>query len=316
MPMAIYEHIAEFAGKRVLDWEPGAPASDPAQVGYRISLSWNEANEGVRWVDKFARFLADPVSGRATGLVVGPWEELPPGDAQITRGIVEAIAAAHDRLPALNALFLGEIISEESEISWIEQCDVTPVLDAYPRLEHFAVRGGNGLRLPALRHDTLRTLVVQAGGLPRQVVQDVSAAHLPALRHLELWLGIENYGGDTTVADLAPLLSGRLFPNLEYLGLRDSEIADEIASAVAAAPVLEGLGVLDLSLGALTDVGAAALLASPAVAKLRKLDLHYHFCSPAMVERLTGLPIEVDASEPQEPDAYGGETYRYVAVSE
>ena len=314
--MAIYEHIAEFAGKRVLDWEPGAPASDPAQICYRISLSWDESEGGARWIDKFARFLDDPVSSRATGLVVGPWEGLPAGDAQITRGIVEAITAAHGRLPALTALFLGEIISEESEISWVEQCDVTPVLDAYPRLDHFAVRGGNGLRLPALRHDALRTLIVQAGGLPAQVTRDVSAAHLPALQHLELWLGIEDYGGDTTVADLAPVLSGRLFPNLEYLGLRDSEIADEIASAVAAAPVLEGLGVLDLSLGALTDDGAAALLASPAVANLRKLDLHYHFCSPAMVEQLANLPIEVDAGEPQEPHTYDGETYRYVAVGE
>jgi hypothetical protein len=34
------------------------------------------------------------------------------------------------------------------------------------------------------------------------------------------------------------------------------------------------------------------------------------------VERLQSLGIEVDASEHQEPDMWGGEEHRFVAVSE
>ena len=314
--MAIYEHITEFAGKPVVDWEPGTPLSDAATVAYRISISWDESEEGRRWTDKFASFLDDPASAQVTGIVVGPWEHVGSGDEPVADRIVAAIASARDRLPALSALFLGEIISEESEISWIEQTDVSPLFNAYPRLEQFAVRGGNGLRLGPPRHDNLRALIVQAGGLPRQVVQEVGAAHLPALRHLELWLGTEQYGGDATVDDLAPILSGNLFPRLAYLGLRDSEIADEIAFAVAVAPILERIAVLDLSLGTLSDAGAAALLASPAITRLRKLDIHYHFCSEEMVAKLMALPLEVDAGDPQEPDEDDGEIYRYVAVGE
>ena len=314
--MAIYEHITEFAGKPVVDWEPGEPLDEPADVAYRISVSWDESEAGRRWTDKFAGFLDDPASGRVTALIVGPWAAVGVGDESTAERIVEALASARDRLPALTALFVGEIISEESEISWIEQTDVSPLFNAYPRLEHFAVRGGNNLRLGAPRHDNLRALVVEAGGLPRQVVHDVVAAQLPELRHHELWLGTDEYGGDTTLDDLAPILAGDLFPKLEYLGLRDSEIADEIAIAIVSAPILERIKVLDLSLGTLTDAGAAALLASPAVAKLQKLDIHHHYCSPEMVEKLEALPIEVDAGEPQEADEWDGELHRYVAVGE
>jgi hypothetical protein len=312
--MTIYEHLTEFAGKAIADWEPGQPIGDPAQIIHRISISWDESDEGGAWADKFARFLETPNSNLTTGIVVGPWEEM--GEQENASGIVDAIADASDRLPRLTALFFGDIIVEESEISWIEQCDVAPLLAAYPRLEHFAVRGGNGLRFSLLHHENLKSLIVQTGGLPKEVVADISAARLTALRHLELWLGVDDYGGDTTVEDLAPILSGDRFPALTSLGLRDSEIADQVASAVASAPILERIEVLDLSLGTLTDEGAAALLASPAVPKLRKLDLHHHYCSEEMVARLTALPIEVDAGDRQEVDESGGEVYRYVSVSE
>jgi hypothetical protein len=58
-----------------------------------------------------------------------------------------------------------------------------------------------------------------------------------------------------------------------------------------------------------------ALLQSPAIARLEKLDLHHHYCSEAMVERLKGLGITVDAGEHQKPDG-DDEDDRYVAVSE
>ncbi|MFC7639817.1 hypothetical protein ACFQX6_01220 [Streptosporangium lutulentum] len=40
---------------------------------------------------------------------------------------------------------------------------------------------------------------------------------------------------------LEPILSGERLPTLKHLGLQDSEIQDEIASAVASAPVVARL---------------------------------------------------------------------------
>lgn len=337
--MGIYEPMTEFAGRPVVDWEPGMELPIASGMAYRLRIGYEEAEEGQRWTDKLAAFLSwlglrrpaapraephppdklaalldDPAAGQVTGLVIGAW-----GGVMVETDsgpIVEALVAARDRLPALKAIFLGDITSEESEISWIRQSDVSPILAAYPELEHFGVRGADGLSLGTLRHARLKSLVIESGGLPAGVVREVGAAELPALEHLELWLGEEQYGGDATIDDLAPILSGALFPRLRYLGLRDAERADEIAAAVAAAPVTERIRVLDLSLGTLSDQGGMALLASPAVAHLEKLDIHHHFCSDAMVEKLEALGIAVDASDPQKEERSNGDTWRYVAVGE
>src|SRR5205085_1462516 len=137
-----------------------------------------------------------------TGLIVGLWNT--DIGSQDAASIIEAVVAARDRLPQITALFFGDIIMEECEISWIEQGDVSPLFQAYPALEHFGVRGGNGLSLGSPRHDHLKSLMVQAGGLNASVVRSITAAHLPALEHLELWLGDAGYGATVTLSDLQP----------------------------------------------------------------------------------------------------------------
>jgi hypothetical protein len=158
----------------------------------------------------------------------------------------------------------------------------------------------------------------ESGGLPPQVVRAVGESDLPALEHLELWLGEENYGGGATPEDLAGILAGEWLPSLRYLGLQDSEIQDEIAAAVAAAPVVARLETLSLSMGILTDSGAEALLSGQPLTHLKKLDLHHHYLSDEFMKRITAaLPgVEVDLSEQEEGDDDGEEVWRYVAVSE
>lgn len=36
--MSVYEHATEFAGSRVVEWEPGTPVERPEETVYRISL--------------------------------------------------------------------------------------------------------------------------------------------------------------------------------------------------------------------------------------------------------------------------------------
>ena len=80
--------------------------------------------------------------------------------------------------------------------------------------------------------------------------------------------------------------------------------------------MLKRISVLDLSMGTLGDAGAALLAASPAVAKLKKLDIHHHYVSEDNVARLRALGIEVNDDDREEPDSWDGEEHRYVAVSE
>jgi hypothetical protein len=313
--VTIEEHANEFAGLPVQDYDPDEGIKDPESHAYRLSISYDASTSGETMTGLLAGLVEDPAAFRLRALIIGAWEDVYDPNSGSGR-VVEALVASSAKLPRLRALFLGDVIREEAEISWIQQSDVTSLFDAFPRLEQFRVRGGSGLVIGSLRHQGLQSLIVESGGLDAAVVRGIASSDLPRLEHLELWIGSEDYGKTTGVADLAPILRGDVFPALRYLGLRNGEGADELAAAVAAAPILERIKVLDFSLGNLGDEGAKALAASPAVARLEKLDFHHHYVSPAVVAAIEALGIEIDASDVQEPDRYTDEEHRYIAVSE
>lgn len=317
--MTINEHVTEFAGLPCRTFAVDNPSpADHSAVAWRVT-AWEEDDNqwdeplSPAFARSFETFLDRVDTEAVTTLVIGSW-----GYAAMNEAPIGLLCAAAPRLPNLRALFLGDITFEECEISWIKQGDVTELLSAYPGLEVLRVRGADGLVLRPVRHGRLRELAFESGGLPATVVRAVGECDLPVLEHLELWLGTDDYGGDATVADLAPILGGDRWPALRYLGLRDAEIADEVAAALANAPVIDRLHTLDLSLGVLSDAGAAALLAGQSLAHLRRLDLHHHYISPELAARLAAeLPdVGVDLTDAQEPDEYDGITERYVAVGE
>jgi hypothetical protein len=318
--MTIGDHLQELYGLPAFTFpqsgdKPDLPAA--SAVAWRIESDTYDAEED--WTEVFARFCAAVDTTGVRALIVGAWE-----DAYDTAptAIIEALLAARDRLPALRALFLGDMTGEECEISWINQTDVSALLAGFPELEEFGVRGGEDLGWTALRHERLRRLTVQTGGLPVAVVRGIGASDLPALEHLDLWLGTSWYGADSEAADLAPLLSGERLPRLRHLALRNSEIQDEVAAAVASAPVVARLEVLDLSMGTLSDEGASALLAGQPLTHLKKLDLHHHFMSEALAERIrqtlepAGVEIDLDRDGADEDVDTDGTVHRYVAVGE
>jgi hypothetical protein len=220
--------------------------------------------------------------------------------------VVEALVAARDQLPNLNAIFLGDITYEECEVSWIHQSDLSPIFNAYTKLEIFAVRSGEDLSLGHLKSEHLKNLVIQTGGLDVSVVREVLNADLPNLEHLELYLGTDNYGANTQIDDLAPLLRGELFPKLTYLGLRNSDLSDALAGVLVNAPILERIKTLDLSLGTLSDEGAKVFSSAAKLGTLEKLDIHYHFVGEEALHELKThlrkLKIKIDASDAQGAD--------------
>lgn len=306
--MGNYQHVESFVGKPVVDYKTEIGIVDPIDTVYRLSVEYDSE---ISIVDLLSQFAADANASKVTGLVIGMWDA-----DESSQHVVDCLVDTHQQLSSLSSLFLGDIVDEENQISWIEQSDLSPLLTAYPQLEYLQVRGNEGLTFGELKHDRLKTLIVETGGLSVERVREVCESYLPSLEHLELWLGTENYGGDATPEDLAPILSGGLFPYLQYLGLRDSEIADRVATAVANSTILVRIKALDLSLGNLGDVGAAALLASPFIGQLDKLDLHHHYISEALVKDLEKLSIAIDVSDPQTADKYDNEEHRYIAVSE
>ncbi|RAY10882.1 leucine-rich repeat domain-containing protein [Actinomadura craniellae] len=305
--MTIHEYLSEYGGLPVFDFAREEERPEAGAAAWRIATEF----EGEHFGEVFARFLREVETTRVTALVIGYWGASYDDN---TADPVELLVPAADRFPALRSLFLGDIVMEESEISWIEHSDITPLLEAFPLLERFEVRGGTGLRLNPVKSTALRVLRMETGGLPREVVRGVGECDLPNLERLDLWLGVPDYGGNATAADLAPILGGERLPALRHLALADAGIQDEVAAAVAGAPVVARLETLDLSMGALTDEGAEALLSGQPLTHLKRLDLSHHYLSEEMMRRVrAALPgVEIDLSDRQ--DQRG--RWRFVAVSE
>ncbi|RZF65101.1 hypothetical protein EWE75_06895 [Sphingomonas populi] len=310
--MTVSGNLESFAGKPVVDFKAAGDISDFGVVTPRLRCEY-DSNHALR--DLLATMLDAPGAASTSALVFGLWAENGETYEVSPAAAIEMLVAKKDKLPAINALFFGDITSEENEISWIEQGEYAAIWSAFPRLEQFWVRGGNNLRLGAINHQRLDTLVVQTGGMSRSLVREALAANAP-IRHFELWLGADDYGADSSVEDFADLFAGKLFPALETLALRNSEYSDAIATALAASPLLDRIKTLDLSMGTLTDEGARALATSGRLGGLETLDISHHYVSSEGLALLRGATPNLVADDLQEADEWDGKTQYYVAVGE
>ncbi|MFD9291333.1 STM4015 family protein [Streptomyces sp. NPDC060030] len=319
--MSYVHHVAQFHGLPAFTFPPYADPTDLPDAGavaWRLHCGPYSSDEeyGSCW----GRFTESVDLDGIRALVFGsPWY-----DGEGGSGLHELIDLA-PRFTGLEALFLGDLEDEEAMISTIALDDLAELLETFPGLRELAVRGGDGLRFPVTGHEGLRVLRVESGGLPPAAAAQIAAASLPSLERLELWLGDEDYGGGTTAEDLAPLLAGTGKPALRHLGLQNGPHQDELAAALASAPVVRRLSSLSLSMGTLGDEGAEALLTGQSLGHLRELDLSHHFLSEDMMLRIwtelepQGVRVDLTARNEEEDERYpelGTGTHRYVAVSE
>ncbi len=303
--MAVSEYLDTFFGRPVLDFTSGDTVTDQSAV-YRLRQEYDAEQSQA---ELLTEFLGQVVPEELEALMLGAWSDMSDNSCD---DFLEALVARAAQLPQLRALFIGDLTYEDSEISWIIQGNYATLLAAFPALEVLRIRGGESLFFPAVEHPALRELVIETGGLPSRVVNAIAESTLPALRHLELWLGDENYGFDGDIDTYRQLLERIRPERLHYLGLRNATISDELAIYLATQPWLGKLHTLDLSMGTLGDDGARALLASPYLEGLQVLDLEYHYISDELVAQLQRLPCEVRIGEAEEE--YDGD--RYVQVGE
>jgi hypothetical protein len=93
--MSLHEHLKNFAGNPVANWDQQSRIDE--NTCYALRLSYEEGDEGQRWTDKFAAFLDDPSARRVSGIVIGDWGQSSAPD-QTSAFVVEALVAARDRL--------------------------------------------------------------------------------------------------------------------------------------------------------------------------------------------------------------------------
>lgn len=277
----------------------------------KLSVDYEEFEGGKRIEDEIEELANSPEGAALTSLIIGEWGH---SFENSSEDVVEALVKHSAGFPSLRRLFIGDMSSEECEISWIVQSDLSPLLSAFPELQSLTIQGGNELKLSSLRHDKLEELIMITGGLPKSVLHRIAESELPELRKLELYLGVEDYGFNGGLEDVMSAIPPGKFPKLTYLGLKNSEIQDDIAIAICDHEILDRLETLDLSLGTLSDKGGEALLACPRIKNLKKLDLNYHYMSSKLAGRWQASGLPVDVSDQQDIDEE--EDWRYPSITE
>ena len=258
--------------------------------------------------------LSDPDFPELKKIIIGCWGWAAEDGCQ---PILDGIVENREQFSGIEELFVGDMDFEECEVSWIIQGNYSRLWEAMPGLRELTIKGSTDLTLGNIRHDNLESLTIICGGLPESVIKEIEKAKLPNLKKLLLYIGSDNYGFDGNEDTIKSLWDHMDFPNLEYLGIADSEIQDQLAEVVLKNKIMGQLHTLDLSCGTLTDKGGALILETvPQYPNLEKLDVHYHFMTKDMVKKLQALPVEVDASDANQPDEYDGEIYLYAMLTE
>lgn len=231
--------------------------------------------------------------------------------------VVDLLVEKKNSLKNLQALFVGEFCETYNvkyQTSKLDMCSIYPLIKAYPSLELLHIRGrmveedilknnsqllqirsvdGNSFTpSKALVHNHLKTLIVEAAEITEKNLTKICDLDLPSLEYFELWLGRGKHY-NINIDILAPILSGKSFPNLLFLAIRGTANTSEIAQAIAKSPILNKLTVLELTDGNLTNVGAITLLKTPAVNRLHTLDVSGNRINPGMLEQLSQLKCRV-----------------------
>lgn len=283
----------------------------------KYSYEYEEIDEQEKSCETIvADILADPEFANLKEVVIGCWGEAW-DDGEGADQIINDIIENKEKFTHIKSLFIGDMDFEECEVSWIIQGDYEKLFESMPQLEKLTIKGSTGLKLGKVNASNLRSLEIICGGLPKEVIQSVRDAKLPALEELRLYIGVEDYGFDGSIADIKELLEKSDFPKLKILGLCDSEIQDEVCEAVLSSKYIRQIKRLELSMGSLTDKGGQLLLDKlPEFPNVKELDVHYHYLSDDMMEKLENLPIQVDTDEQNEPDEWDDEAYYYPMLTE
>lgn len=201
------------------------------------------------------------------------------------------------KLINLKALFIGDERENQYRKSRVGIGDINLILESCPNLEFLQIRGHcHELECSILRHENLKTLIIETASISDIAVEMMCSLNLPALEYFELWIGSTyKLSLSKVIKNLKPVLFSQSFPNLSYLGIRSSEYADEIAAAIAQSsfiaesPIVDNLRVLDLSMGNLTDEGLEVLLDCPAIQNLHTFNISNNCVSEEFFEQMEQL---------------------------
>ncbi|MBA3923565.1 MAG: HEAT repeat domain-containing protein [Nostocaceae cyanobacterium] len=309
------------------DFDPNIGINTVVSSAYSVNLYREEPNSdgGFTVVEDF---ILDELQALLKAPQIGEIEALAcwmPNDPYLQiyqkqcSEFIHILCQANKRLTSLKALFIGDRRQHEYKKSLIYLSDMSPIFEAFPHLEVLKLNGcpTKDSFSKNICHDRIKTLIIETADNHKDSLAQTCDLNLPALEYLELWGG--RCGYISNISDsLAPLITGKSFPNLSYLGLPSFEKTDWLVKVLADSPILNRLRIINLSKGTLTDTGAEFLLNSPAINQLHLLNVANNYLSTAIVKRLSQLKCQViaDFQDLEANNHLGNSNSRYYALYE
>ncbi len=226
-------------------------------------------------------------------------------------------------LPLLRVLDLTADAEFMDQDSWRAIGDLSKLWAIAPQLRVLRLKGSNNdegisTKLGTIVAPHLEKFVHISSGLSKNVPIELGKAMLPELRHLELYLGEEDYGNTCKMKSFAGIFEGKGLPRLEYLGLANSEWERELIVALAKAPIVRRIRTLDLTKGTLWREGAQALIEHAAAFRhLELLDVRDNYFDDEQAAAIKKAIPCANVSEQKElDDEDDDDPYRYVTVGE
>ncbi|MDR1161983.1 MAG: STM4015 family protein [Tannerellaceae bacterium] len=298
--------IAEKTKKGYVETEEEAAKEMKAEAR-KYKLSYEDYDAGRSQKDLLNKIISDKKLPEIKQLTIGCWSF----ESEDCQELVDGMVANKEKFEQVEGLFWGDIDQEESEISWIDQANLSPLLDAMPRLRDLRIKGTHSLSIGQKPRPNLRSLEIISGGLHPGILDDVLKSDFPNLETLILYVGIDDYGFEGPLEVFKPLFSKEKFPKLTYLGLVNAQEQDQIVTFFLESDILPQLETMDIAAGVLTDKGGQLLLDNvDKIKHLKCIDMKYNYLSEEMQKKLSQLPVKTDVSDAQaiddEYDEYGG----------
>ncbi|MCP4153015.1 MAG: WGR domain-containing protein, partial [bacterium] len=107
------------------------------KISRRVAVHYEEEEEGKTIKMKLEKLAADPKAKEMTDLTIGSWGA---SAENTSSAIISFLVDNKSAFPNMKSVYIGDMNYEECEISWIQQSDMTPLLEAYPGLEELRIK--------------------------------------------------------------------------------------------------------------------------------------------------------------------------------
>ena len=183
-----YGHSNKFANRKVIEFDIKTGITETVDTAYAFRVSHNWYSD----IDISIETKFKKLRQKQQKLLAIKVEALVFGYSDYIENV---LSKALDKFPNLKAIFIGDIEDGECMISDIRFPRVRFILNNLPKLEVLKIRGGCRISHvfslnepdifnPFIKHDNLKALIIESGGLRKEIIHQICQLELPALKYL------------------------------------------------------------------------------------------------------------------------------------